>query len=228
MRKSTRSRRSANARQPRLIPEISVTQTDCSCMERQRYLEKTASRFEVQPVVALLGPRQCGKTTLARMYADRLVGPLTTRFDLENPTDLAAPSEPKLALQDLHGLVVIDEVQRGPELFPVLRVLVDRPGNPARYLVLGSASRDLIRQSSETLAGRIGHIELTPPSLRRPAPRPEPLRLRGAAFRPSSRPARAPVSRRLRRHLPRTARRSGHPRGHLHGPPAQTLVRERG
>ncbi len=131
-------------------------------MERQRYLEKIASRFEVQPVVALLGPRQCGKTTLARMYADRLVGLPTTRFDLEDPTDLAALSEPKLALQDLRGLVILDEVQRAPELFPVLRVLVDRPGNPARFLILGSASRDLIRQSSETLAGRIGHIELTP------------------------------------------------------------------
>ena len=131
-------------------------------MERSRYLSHIASRFEFQPVVALLGPRQCGKTTLARLYADHLADTTITRFDLEDPTDLAALAEPKLALQGLSGLVIIDEVQRVPELFPVLRVLVDRPGNPARFLILGSASRDLIRQSSETLAGRIGHIELTP------------------------------------------------------------------
>jgi len=131
-------------------------------MERDRYLSKIAARFEVQPAVALLGPRQCGKTTLARMYAERLTDTSVTRFDLEDPTDLAALAEPKLALQGLRGLVVIDEIQRVPELFPVLRVLVDRPENGARFLILGSASRDLIRQSSESLAGRIGQIELTP------------------------------------------------------------------
>lgn len=131
-------------------------------MEREQYLAKIAARFEIQPVVALLGPRQCGKTTLARMYADQLAGTEITRFDLEDPTDLAALAEPKLILQDRKGLVIIDEIQRVPELFPILRVLVDRPANPARFLILGSASRDLIRQSSETLAGRIGHIELTP------------------------------------------------------------------
>jgi len=131
-------------------------------MDRPNYLSRIAARFEVQPIVALLGPRQCGKTTLARMYAERLSGSSVTRFDLEDPTDLAALAEPKLALQGLEGLVVIDEIQRRPELFPVLRVLVDRPDNPARFLILGSASRDLIRQSSESLAGRIGYIELTP------------------------------------------------------------------
>ncbi len=131
-------------------------------MKRDRYLSKIEARFAVVPVVALLGPRQCGKTTLARMYADRLTDTSVTRFDLEDPTDLAAMAEPKLALQGLGGLVIIDEIQRAPELFPLLRVLVDRPGNPARFLILGSASRDLIRQSSETLAGRIGHLELTP------------------------------------------------------------------
>jgi energy-coupling factor transporter ATP-binding protein EcfA2 len=116
----------------------------------------------VQPVVALLGPRQCGKTTLARMYAQTLDNEPVSRFDLEGPTDLAALAEPKLALQDL---VVIDEIQRAPDLFPPLRVLVDRVDNPGRFLILGSASRDLIRQPSETLAGRIGHIELTPLAL---------------------------------------------------------------
>ncbi|MBI3140395.1 MAG: ATP-binding protein [Rhodocyclales bacterium] len=133
-------------------------------MDRPGFINKINEQFEVHPVVALLGPRQCGKTTLARMFAGTTPGPIT-RFDLEDPTDLAALAQPKLALQDLRGLVIIDEVQRRPELFPVLRVLVDRPDNALRLLILGSASRDLIRQSSETLAGRIGHIELTPFSL---------------------------------------------------------------
>lgn len=131
-------------------------------MRRERYLAQITRHFAIHPVVALLGPRQCGKTTLARMYAEGLTATSVVRFDLEDPTDLAALAEPKLALQDLRGLIIIDEVQRFPELFPILRVLVDRPGNPARFLILGSASRDLIRQSSETLVGRIGHLELTP------------------------------------------------------------------
>ena len=135
-------------------------------MDRLYYLAKITERFTVHPVVALLGPRQCGKTTLARMYANQRPEWTATRFDLEDPTDLAALAEPRLALQDLPGLVIIDEIQRAPELFPVLRVLVDRPGQTTRFLILGSASRDLIRQSSETLAGRIGHIELTPFQLR--------------------------------------------------------------
>ncbi len=134
-------------------------------MDRASYLSRIHSRFDIHPVVALLGPRQCGKTTLARMYAEKHPEIPVTRFDLEDPTDLAALDHPKLALQGLRGLVVIDEIQRTPELFPLLRVLADRPDNPARFLILGSASRDLIRQSSETLAGRIGYLELTPFSL---------------------------------------------------------------
>ena len=134
-------------------------------MDRAAWIAKIADRFAVQPVVGLLGPRQCGKTTLARAYAERHPELSVTRFDLEDPLDLAALANPRLALQDLGGLVIIDEIQRAPELFPLLRVLVDRPQNPARFLVLGSASRDLLRQSSESLAGRIGYIELTPFSL---------------------------------------------------------------
>lgn len=130
-------------------------------MDRPDFIEKIRRQFDVHPIVALLGPRQCGKTTLAHMFAGQLGEPVV-HFDLEDPTDLAALTQPKLALQALRGLVVIDEIQRLPELFPVLRVLVDRPDNALRLLILGSASRDLIRQSSETLAGRIGHIELTP------------------------------------------------------------------
>ncbi len=105
------------------------------------------------PVTAILGPRQSGKSTLAREFAaDHL-------FDLENPRDLALLAEPLLALEPLSGLVVLDEIQRAPELFPLLRHLVDTRKDQ-RYLILGSASRDLIRQSSESLAGRIGFHEL--------------------------------------------------------------------
>jgi len=109
-------------------------------------------------VVALVGPRQAGKTTLAR----QVVAPGSANyFDLENPTDLARLAEPMTALSALRGTVVIDEVQRRPDLFPVLRVLADRHPVRARFLVLGSASPGLLRQSSESLAGRIEVIETT-------------------------------------------------------------------
>ena len=108
-------------------------------MDRPDFLHLIEQLFAIHPVVALLGPRQCGKTTLARMLADRTTDSVN-HFDLEDPTDLAALVAPRLALQDLRGLVIIDEIQRGPELFPVLRVLADRPDHPARFLVLGSAS----------------------------------------------------------------------------------------
>jgi predicted AAA+ superfamily ATPase len=108
-------------------------------------------------VVALLGPRQCGKTTLARQF----VAPDSLRyFDLEDPQSLARLSEPDTALRPLKKLVVIDEIQRRPDLFPLLRVLADRSPLPARFLILGSASEDLLRQSSETLAGRLETVPL--------------------------------------------------------------------
>ncbi len=131
-------------------------------IERARYLRRIDAQFEVHPAVAVLGPRQCGKTTLARIYAQGCANGMVTRFDLEDPTHLARLESPKLALEGLRGLVIIDEIQRAPGLFEVLRVLVDRVDNTARFLILGSASRDLIRQASETLAGRIGYIELSP------------------------------------------------------------------
>jgi predicted AAA+ superfamily ATPase len=109
--------------------------------------------------VAILGARQVGKTTLARQLIETSPAP-STRFDLEDPDDLARLSEPKLALQDLKGLVVIDEVQRRSDLFPSLRVLADRRDSTTRFLLLGSASPDLLKQSSETLAGRILYHEL--------------------------------------------------------------------
>ncbi|MBU0511811.1 MAG: ATP-binding protein [Chloroflexi bacterium] len=108
-------------------------------------------------IVVLIGPRQCGKTTLARTF----VSPDSLNyFDLEDPVSLARLAQPMTALRDLHGLVIIDEVQRRPDLFPILRVLVDRDPLPARFLILSSASPDLLRQSSETLAGRLEIIPM--------------------------------------------------------------------
>jgi uncharacterized protein len=109
--------------------------------------------MSVFPVTAILGPRQCGKTTLAQTLA------ADAYFDLENPQDLARLEHPQLALEDLTGLIVIDEIQRLPDLFPLLRYLVDQ-GKSRKFVILGSASRDLIRQSSESLAGRIAYIQL--------------------------------------------------------------------
>jgi len=111
------------------------------------------------PVVAILGPRQVGKTTLARALARRWGG-RTTTFDLEDPRDIERLVDPSTVLRPLRGLVVIDEIQRRPDLFPVLRVLADRDRRPARFLVLGSASPGLLRQSSESLAGRVAYFEL--------------------------------------------------------------------
>jgi predicted AAA+ superfamily ATPase len=134
-------------------------------MNRKMFIETINQQFAVAKVVALLGPRQSGKTTLARQIAASGILPFNpdlNYFDLEDPAQLERLASPKLALENLSGLVVIDEIQLRPELFPILRVLVDRTPNPARFLILGSASRDLIRQGSETLAGRIGFVEVTP------------------------------------------------------------------
>ena len=108
-------------------------------------------------IVALLGPRQCGKTTLAREF---LSTDSLNYFDLEDPSSLARLDEPDTALRPLKGLVVVDEIQRRPDLFPLLRVLADRRPLPARFLILGSAAPELLRQSSETLAGRIETVAL--------------------------------------------------------------------
>jgi hypothetical protein len=111
------------------------------------------------PVAGLLGARQVGKTTLARMLQDQ-VESQSHYFDLENPEDSAKFYDPLLLLKPLKGLVVIDEIQRAPDLFQILRVLADRKNNQARFLILGSASPELLRQSSESLAGRIAYHEL--------------------------------------------------------------------
>ena len=120
----------------------------------QQSIERALARSRV---VALVGPRQCGKTTLARQF---VTATSINYFDLEDPVSLALLDQPMTALQDLSGLVVIDEIQRRPDLFPVLRVLCDRTPLPARFLILGSASPDLLRQSSETLAGRLEIIRM--------------------------------------------------------------------
>ncbi|NJD66549.1 MAG: ATP-binding protein [Chloroflexi bacterium] len=124
---------------------------------RVRAMERIRERLALFPVVALLGPRQCGKTTLARALASEVPA---TLFDLENPVDLRRLSAPLTALSDLTGLVILDEVQRRPELFELIRVLVDRPV-AARFLLLGSASPELVQVTAESLAGRIGFVDLS-------------------------------------------------------------------
>jgi predicted AAA+ superfamily ATPase len=126
-------------------------------VERAEYKKLVKKALGRAPIVALLGPRQCGKTTLARTF---LAGSSPQYFDLEDP--LVAPlfDQPRQLLSPLRGLVVIDEAQRRPELFPLLRVLADREGQPAQFLILGSASPELARQSSESLAGRVEIIAM--------------------------------------------------------------------
>ena len=132
-------------------------------MERSLFHDRIAEYFRTHPIVGILGPRQCGKTTLARTYIQSSAGGTPVHyFDLEDPEHVNRLEEAQLTLTPLRGLIVIDEVQRRPDLFPLLRVLVDRPEGGQRYLILGSASRELIRQSSETLAGRIAYLELPP------------------------------------------------------------------
>jgi predicted AAA+ superfamily ATPase len=126
-------------------------------IKRQAYLQAIKTALSRSRIVVLTGPRQCGKTTLARQFCSATS---PNYFDLEDPSHLAMLDEPMTALRPLKGVVVIDEVQRRPELFPLLRVLADREPLPARFLILGSASPALLRQSSESLAGRLELIEV--------------------------------------------------------------------
>ncbi len=164
-------------------------------IDRAEHIDRLRWLFRTFPVVELVGARQVGKTWLAGRLADQ-GGKEVTRFDLENPADLGRLADPLLALEGLRGLVIIDEVQRRPDLFPVLRVLADRPRRPARFLILGSATRDLLRQSSETLAGRIAYHELGGFAL-----------AEGGA-----------------RHLPRLWQRGGFPRSYLSRSEAASVV----
>ena len=128
-------------------------------IERPAPLRRIEEAFVVHPVVALTGPRQCGKTTLARVIVQDSTS--STYFDLEAEVDRRRLETPEYSLGSLTGLVVIDEVQRRPEMFEILRVLVDRPDHAARFLVLGSASPVLLKGVSESLAGRVGLVDLS-------------------------------------------------------------------
>ncbi len=129
-----------------------------SIIDRPVPLGRIRDAFSVHPVAALTGPRQCGKTTLAREIA--AAAPGSTYFDLESAVDRRRLATPELALGSLKGLVTIDEVQRAPALYEAIRVLVDRPDNAARFLLLGSASPTLAKGVSESLAGRVGLVDL--------------------------------------------------------------------
>ena len=126
---------------------------------RKAHLRSIDELFSIFPVVCIIGARQVGKTTLAREYASNCRDECSY-FDLEKPDHLLRLVDPMLALEKLKGLVILDEIHRIPEIFQILRVLVDRPNNPARFLILGSASPDLLRQTSESLAGRITYFKL--------------------------------------------------------------------
>jgi len=127
-------------------------------ISRPDYLDQISRAVKRAPITALVGPRQCGKTTLARMFAQSRTA---TYFDLESQLDSNRLQNPELMLGSLRGLVIIDEIQVMPALFKVMRVLADRPKNKARFLILGSASPDLIKNVSESMAGRVECIELS-------------------------------------------------------------------
>ncbi len=135
----------------------------CAMIERTFILNALRTALSRSRVVVLSGPRQSGKTTLAREFVNE---DSVNYFDLENPVDLARLEEPMTALTPLHGLIVIDEVQRRPDLFPVLRVLADRGSQTTCFLILGSASGDLLRQTAESLAGRAERVTIGGFSLR--------------------------------------------------------------
>jgi predicted AAA+ superfamily ATPase len=128
-------------------------------LNRPDFEVEVQESMDFNPVTSILGPRQCGKTTLARLVANSLN---STLFDLEDPADYELlKTSPKTVLSQQDGLVIIDEIQRIPELFPLLRVLADKADSKNKYLILGSASPYLIQKSSESLAGRIGFVNLT-------------------------------------------------------------------
>ena len=126
-------------------------------IERQGYIDRVKKAISRAPIAALLGPRQCGKTTLARMICEKQP---STYFDLESQTDLRRLANPEMILASLSGLVVIDEIQTKPDLFAALRVVVDKPENKCSFLILGSASPHIIRNVSETLAGRVEFVDM--------------------------------------------------------------------
>jgi predicted AAA+ superfamily ATPase len=136
-------------------------------IERLRLLNRLQASLKRSQVTSLLGPRQCGKTTLARMLASRQK---SFYFDLENSRDIARMENPMRSLEDLRGTIIIDEIQRHPDLLKTLRVFADRRPQPARFLILGSASFDLIRKASESLAGRVEFVDMSGFSLEEVGP----------------------------------------------------------
>ena len=126
-------------------------------VERIKYLKQIETALDRVKITALLGPRQCGKTTLARLVSN--IRP-SHFLDMESPIDQAKIQNPELYLDSLKGLIIIDEIQNRPELFPVLRVLADKKGNNGSFLILGSASPELVKNASESLAGRVEFIDL--------------------------------------------------------------------
>ena len=127
-------------------------------ISRATYEDRLASALSRSPITAILGPRQCGKTTLARSIS---AARSAAYFDLESEPDRSRLANPELALGNLNDLSIIDEIQRQPELFATLRVLVDQGQRPGRFLILGSASPDIVRGVSESLAGRVEFIDLS-------------------------------------------------------------------
>lgn len=129
-------------------------------ISRSFLVKEIEKRFSHFPVIAILGPRQVGKTTLAKEYGTRWKKGPVTHFDLEDPDDMARLANLSFTLKSLTGLVILDEVQLKPEIFPLLRVLADRKPVPARFLILGSAAPELLKNASESLAGRISFLEM--------------------------------------------------------------------
>jgi uncharacterized protein len=134
-------------------------------VKRQGYIEQIKKALGRSPIVSLLGPRQCGKTTLAKLIADDCK---STYFDLESQKDLRRLENPEMIFASLTGLAVIDEIQKLPGLFAALRVVVDKPDNKCKFLILGSASPNIIKNVSETLAGRVEFVNIAGFTLKKP------------------------------------------------------------
>lgn len=126
---------------------------------RNHFMDAIRRGLSTAPITAILGPRQCGKTTLARLICEETAE--SHYLDLESPETQARLQSPQTTLEALRGLVVIDEIQLKPELFSLLRVLSDRPDTPANFLILGSASPNIIRNTAQTLAGRIHFVDMS-------------------------------------------------------------------